>query len=108
LAGVPEREVYLYARLAGLPFDHGECPHAGRASRNVFRDVVWRLEEALPGTRQSLLTTQRTPTDLLVATEAAAAPEGCPACCAPSSGGRCRACEYLDAVKPSARVGAPA
>ncbi len=31
LALVPEREVFLYARLHGLPFDHGECPHAGRA-----------------------------------------------------------------------------
>ena len=57
LAMIPEREVYLYARLAGLPFDHGECPHAGRASRNLFREMIWRLEEAQPGTRQSLLRT---------------------------------------------------
>ena len=28
LALIPEREVYLYARLQGIPFDHGECPHA--------------------------------------------------------------------------------
>jgi tRNA(Ile)-lysidine synthase TilS/MesJ len=44
LASVPEREVFLFAREAGLPFDHGECPHAGAAARNVFREVLWRLE----------------------------------------------------------------
>ena len=31
LAEVPEREVFLYAHLHQLPFDHGECPHASRA-----------------------------------------------------------------------------
>ncbi|MCI4367720.1 MAG: tRNA 2-thiocytidine biosynthesis TtcA family protein, partial [Thermoplasmata archaeon] len=41
LAAIPEREVFVYATLAGIPFDHGECPHAGRAARNVFREVVW-------------------------------------------------------------------
>jgi len=96
LALVPEREVYLYARLRGLPFDHGECPHAGRAARNLFRDVVWQLEEAQPGTRQALLHThERLVTQFLHDGGALAAPDRCRACGEPSASELCRACEYL-------------
>jgi uncharacterized protein (TIGR00269 family) len=109
LAEVPEREVYLYARAAGLPFDHGECPFAGRASRNVFREAVWRLEEALPGTRQSLLRSRETILGLL---EGAGAPVGAPRRCAecgePSTKVRCRACEYRREIAgPVMGVAAP-
>ncbi len=95
LAQIPEREVFLYARLAGLPFDHGECPHATRAARNIFREVLWQLEEELPGTRQSLLRTQATLAPLLAARAPAEGPGRCLDCGEPASGLRCRACEYL-------------
>jgi uncharacterized protein (TIGR00269 family) len=95
LAEVPEREVYLYARAAGLPFDHGECPFAGRASRNAFREAVWLLEGALPGTRQSLLRSRDTILDLLESTGSlTGAPQRCAECGEPSTGALCRACEY--------------
>ncbi len=98
LAAIPEREVYLYARLRDLPFDHGECPHAGAAVRNVFRDILWQLEEAMPGTRQALLRTR----DAFLrgphrpAGGAPSAPGRCTVCGEPSSGPRCRACAYRD------------
>ncbi len=95
LAQIPEREVYLYARLLGLPFDHGECPHAGAASRNLFREVLWQLEDALPGTRQALLRTQAQLAPLLAAARSPGGPGRCEACGEPASGARCRACEYL-------------
>ncbi|MGI0130651.1 MAG: TIGR00269 family protein [Thermoplasmata archaeon] len=95
LALVPEREVYLYARLRGLPFDHGECPHAGRASRNLFREIVWELEEALPGTRQSLLHTHERLVTRWLGDDTAGAPTRCRSCGEPSAGELCRACEYL-------------
>jgi uncharacterized protein (TIGR00269 family) len=101
LALVPEREVYLYARLRGLPFDHGECPHAGRASRNLFREIVWRLEEELPGTRQSLLRTHDRLVDRWVADDGPGAPMRCRSCGEPSAGGLCRACEYLRVLRPA-------
>ncbi len=101
LAQVPEREVFLYARLRSLPFDHAECPHAHRASRNLFREIVWRLEEELPGTRQSLLRTH----DRLVArwlgSDASGAPNRCRACGEPAAGEFCRACEYLRLLPPA-------
>jgi uncharacterized protein (TIGR00269 family) len=98
LAEVPEREVFLYARAAGLPFDHAECPYAGLASRNVFREVVWRMEESIPGTRQALLRSRESIVKLLEAETDRTAPARCAECGEPSTGVRCRACEYRRAV----------
>ena len=99
LATIPEREVYLFAREAGLPFDHGECPHAGAAARNVFREVVWRLEEEFPGTRHALLHTRSQFLELLDRSEVAGAPMRCADCGEPSSQTLCRACEFLRSVR---------
>jgi len=99
LATVPEREVFAFARELRLPFDHGECPHAGAAARNVFREVVWRLEGEFPGTRHALL---RTREQLLTLASTAPPKDGAQACvdCGePSTGERCRSCEYLKAVR---------
>ena len=101
LALIPEREVFLYARLKRLPFDHGECPYAGRAARNLFREVVWQLEEAQPGTRQGLLHThERLVTQFLLNGGVLGAPDRCRACGEPAAGELCRACEYLEVVRP--------
>lgn len=105
LAQIPEREVFLYALLTSTPFDHGECPHASAASRNVFREVVYRLEEELPGTRQALLRSHEQIVDLLD-DGAAGAPGRCVDCGEPATGVRCRACEYLESLKSSSRLGA--
>ncbi len=98
LAQVPEREVYVYARLRGIPFDHAECPHASRAARNRFREIVWQLEEDHPGTRQSLLRTQERIAGLLGA--GSTAPARCRACGDPAAGALCRACEFLRLAEP--------
>ena len=99
LALVPEREVFLYARSQQLPFDHGECPHAGRASRNLFREIVWQLEEAQPGTRQSLLRTHERLVARFLAEDGTGAPACCRACGEPSASDLCRACEYLEIAR---------
>jgi uncharacterized protein (TIGR00269 family) len=92
LAQIPEREVYLYARLTGIPFDHSECPHASRAMRNVFREVLWRLEEEVPGTRHALLRTREKLLEALEATQPASTLPRCAFCGEPSSKAVCRAC----------------
>jgi uncharacterized protein (TIGR00269 family) len=102
LAQVPEREVYLAAVAAGLPFDHAECPHAARASRNRFRTIVWDLEEAQPGTRQALLRTQRRLADALREGGPSGIPGSCQACGEPASGPFCRGCELLGNHHPPA------
>jgi uncharacterized protein (TIGR00269 family) len=108
LALVPEREVFLYARARGLPFDHAECPHAARASRNLFRELVWQLEEAQPGTRQSLLRTHERLVDRFSADSAAGAPSRCRSCGEPAASDLCRACEYLEFARgPAVSTEAP-
>ncbi len=107
LAGVPEREVFLYARLRGLPFDHGECPHAGRAARNRFREIVWQLEEDQPGTRQSLLRTHDRLVQRWLTADDAGAPGVCRACGDPATGELCRACEFLRMEAAPLAAGAP-
>jgi len=94
LAEVPEREVYLYAERHALPFDHGECPHAGRAARNRFRAIVWELEASAPGTRQALLRARDRIADLLA--EPVATTGRCRTCGGPAVGLLCRACAFLD------------
>jgi len=108
LAAVPEREVYLYARCAGLPFDHGECPHAARAQRNLFRTIVWELEEAQPGTRQALLRTHERLVERWLAAEDGGAPGRCRGCGEPSSGELCRSCEFLRLARPPVPPEVPA
>jgi uncharacterized protein (TIGR00269 family) len=105
LAQIPEREVYLYARLRDLPFDHGECPHAGRAARNRFREIVWQLEEAQPGTRQALLRTRERLVDRWREDGGVGAPTRCRACGEPAAGDLCRSCEYLDLARPVPSAG---
>jgi uncharacterized protein (TIGR00269 family) len=95
LAHIPEREVFLYARLTGIPFDHGECPHARAAARNIYRAVVWQLEEAMPATRHALLRTQERLAPLLVGPAGSGATAHCQECGEPSTGALCRACEFL-------------
>lgn len=113
LASVPEREVYLFARLEGIPFDHGTCPHAARAARNVYREVLWQLEEAVPGTRHALLRTREKLLPLLLAEGDGGdigAPGRCRSCGEPASGELCRACTYrevLAGLSPEAIIPVP-
>ncbi|HYA54849.1 MAG TPA: TIGR00269 family protein, partial [Thermoplasmata archaeon] len=84
----------------GIPFDHGECPHAGRAARNLFRELVWKLEESQPGTRQSLVHThERLVTQFLGEGNTLGAPNRCRACGEPAASELCRACEYLEIAR---------
>ncbi len=99
LAQIPEREVFLYAHLNGIPFDHGECPHAKAAARNLYREVVWQLEEAMPGTRHALLRTQERLAPLLVGPSGPGAAARCQECGEPATGTLCRACEFLSAAR---------
>lgn len=99
LAQVPEREVFLYAHLSGLPFDHGECPHSTSAARNVYRRAIWDLEEAIPGTRQALLRTQERLAPLLLGPTDGSTANRCQECGEPATGALCRACEFLAATR---------
>src|SRR6058998_3691519 len=46
LRTIPEKEVYLYAMLRGIPFHDATCPYAERAQRGRFSSIVAQLEES--------------------------------------------------------------
>jgi uncharacterized protein (TIGR00269 family) len=100
LRTVPETEVYLYAHLRGLRFHDQECPYAERAQRGVYRDVLYRLEEARPGTRHALLNVHEDLRPLLSQRLAERPLRPCPACGEPTSGARCKACDFRAAAAP--------
>jgi uncharacterized protein (TIGR00269 family) len=102
LAEIPEREVYLYAWRQRLPFDHGECPHASRAVRNRFREIVWDLEAAAPGTRQALLRARDRIGALLA--EPSAPTGRCRTCGGPAVAVVCRSCAFLERMPLPAEV----
>lgn len=107
LASIPEREVYLYATLQDLPFDHSECPYATRAGRNVFRETLWRLEEALPGTRHSIMQTREKLLQVLSASLPQTHAGRCALCGEPAAGTFCRSCSFLESVQTARAPGQP-
>jgi len=55
LRWIPEQEIHAYAQGEGLPFFHGDCPHAPGALRQRSRDMIARLEADVPGSRHGLV-----------------------------------------------------
>ncbi|MAO69840.1 MAG: TIGR00269 family protein [Euryarchaeota archaeon] len=52
---IPEQEVQAYAMTLDLPFHDDECPHSHQALRILHRDIVAKMEDAVPGTRHGLV-----------------------------------------------------
>ncbi len=88
LRQLPENEVMLYDMIEGIPFHRSNCPYSEEASRNLFREIVLRIEDEMPGSRYALL---RTLSRLPVERNGAAA-ASCSRCGGVTSGGECRAC----------------
>ncbi|MEM2122725.1 MAG: TIGR00269 family protein, partial [Candidatus Bathyarchaeia archaeon] len=52
---IPEKEISLYAYLAGIPFQSIRCPYASSALRNDVRAMLNLLEERHPGTLYTII-----------------------------------------------------
>ncbi len=98
LRSVPEKEVFLYALLEGLPITGEQCPHMGRAARGPIKEMLMALEDATPGTRHAILRTHERLRGSLEALVGQRAPPlaACPRCGEPSVGGTCQACTLVD------------
>lgn len=90
---VPETEVYLYAHLRGLEWHDEECPYSVRAARGVYRDILYRLEEARPGTRHALLRTLDALRPVLGDVSKMGPIGTCVSCGEPTSGVTCKVCQ---------------
>jgi uncharacterized protein (TIGR00269 family) len=97
---IPEKEVFLYALLEGLPIAGEQCPHMGRAARGPIKEMLMALEDATPGTRHSIVHAYdrlRPAIKELVGREAGPI-DVCPRCGEPSVVGVCQACVLIDEV----------
>ncbi len=90
---IPEKEVYLYAMLRGLPFHDATCPYAERAQRGRFSAILAQLEEVSPGTRHAIVSTYDQLRPMLQEKFAVGAPRTCSRCGEPASDDLCKACE---------------
>ncbi len=93
LRTVPEKEVYLYAMVRGIPFHDATCPYAERAQRGRFREILGKLEEASPGTRHAILRTYEELRPLLLEKFVTATPKACTRCGEPAADTLCKACD---------------
>lgn len=96
LRTIPETEVYLYALTRGLEWHDEECPYAVGALRGVYRDVLYQLEEARPGTRHALLSTLDRLRPLLGDLVSLGEMRECVRCGEPASRLLCKACQFRE------------
>jgi uncharacterized protein (TIGR00269 family) len=95
---IPESEVYLYAFTRGLAWHDEECPYSVNAARGVYRNVLYQMEEARPGTRHALLRTFDTLKPWLEDNDHRVPLGACVRCGEPASGTLCKVCEFRDVV----------
>lgn len=101
---IPEVEVYLYAYLKKIPFRDSNCPHAERAQRGRFKEVVQRLEEESPGTRHAIVRGYDDLRPILQAAWPPAPLHACTRCGEPTINEVCKACEMRGRLESLARA----
>ncbi len=102
LRTVPEKEVYLYALLNGIPFDDGTCPYAERAMRTKYREVLYTLEHASPGTRHAMLSTYDSLKPSLLDQHPPAKLSECERCGEPTRSEFCQSCKLIEQLETPA------
>ncbi|MBU2565898.1 MAG: TIGR00269 family protein [Candidatus Thermoplasmatota archaeon] len=90
---IPEKENYLYALLNNIDFYSGECPYAYTAQRNMYREILYELENNSPGTRHAILKTYDSISDLLRKKFPPAKLKKCELCNEPTSQIICNTCK---------------
>jgi uncharacterized protein (TIGR00269 family) len=96
---IPEKEAYLYALINNIPIHNGECPYAGAAERNYYRELITNLEDHTPGTRHAILRGYDQLADALQAKFSPPPLNACVSCGEPTVGERCKSCELLNKLK---------
>lgn len=102
---VTDKEAFLYAALKAYPIHTGTCPYAADAMRNRFRELVFRLEDASPGTRFCVLNSYEAIRQALEPLHPPARLRPCRSCGEPSVGELCEACRLARALKDAGEGG---
>jgi len=98
---VPERESAMLAYLTGIRFQSVPCPYAGEAMRNDVRAFLSSMEAKRPGAQ---FTVYRTALSLISdkPSRRIEITNVCEMCGEPTQARRCRTCELLGELGPSA------
>lgn len=96
LCEIPEKEVALYAHLAGIKFQTRPCPYLETALRNDIRDMLNRVEEHHPGTKFTIFRSVERLRNSLKASLTSAELRNCLRCGEPTTGTICEVCKMLD------------
>ncbi|MCL4325282.1 MAG: TIGR00269 family protein [Candidatus Thermoplasmatota archaeon] len=105
LVTIPEKEMYMYAYITGIEFHKSSCPYYSTAMRNIYREVVNKLEERMPGTRHSILQAHRTILPMLQERYPMESINTCKICGEPSVKEICKSCELYIELEQSSSVG---
>lgn len=91
LAGIPEKEIVVYANVEGVEYYDGECPHSFDNVRRDVQAILNDLEDKYPGTKLQIANFQKK-----IIPIHGAGINRCSICEEPSSGKICKACELLE------------
>jgi uncharacterized protein (TIGR00269 family) len=104
-----EKEVMAYSLLMGFELSFAECPHVPRSFRSQVRDALNDYEAGHPGTKKrilerfmAMLPAMKTHYEKKIS--AGAIPSQlrrCASCGEPAYGTVCRACQFLETLKPA-------
>lgn len=93
---IPEKEVALFAHLAGIEFQTCPCPYLKTALRNDVREMLNRVEQKHPGTKFTVFRSMERIRDYLKAAMPPAELKNCRNCGEPTTQALCEVCKTLD------------
>jgi uncharacterized protein (TIGR00269 family) len=105
---VSEYETAVYAFFRGIDYIIDECPNSVGATQLLYKDVLNRLEAAMPGTKLSFVQEFLRSGRPAFATATVSPPQTCERCGMPSFGAVCSFCSLVREVNSKqARRAAP-
>ncbi len=96
---VPEKEVALYAFLAGIPIITVDCPYAPRSFRFTVKKMLNEVERKHPGTKYSVMRGYERLSEFLPRAQPGTKLFQCERCGDASASRICKACEILEKMK---------
>ena len=104
---IPEKEVVLYAYLAGVEFQTITCPHGNEALRNDIRTFLNQMEQKHAGTKFTLQKTAQKLREQLSTTIHPLKLQDCEKCGDPAPHRLCEACIMLESIVPQPLTSSP-
>ena len=99
LRDVPEKEIALYAFLAGIPTITASCPYAPRSFRYSVKGMLNELERKHPGTKYAVMRGYQRLAEFLPHTASSQRLLRCERCGDASATSICKACAILERMQ---------